>query len=80
MTSQQTFVIPDPTPELQEIKAELAAIKELLEKVVLTPKPEWLPVKEYATLINRTQQTVMRMVEAGKLETKHIGNVRMIKV
>lgn len=77
--SQQTVVIADPTEDLKHIQAQLDGLKAMLEKVIITPKPEWLSVKDYALHMCKTIRTVDRWIEEGKVETKMVGNVKMVR-
>lgn len=80
MPSQQTFVFPDPGPELEAIKTELTSIRSLLEKVVMTPRPEWMSVKDYAKHMSKTPRTIQNWIEEGKVETKMVGGVKMVRL
>lgn len=76
-TPQKAFVIPDHTDDLKTIKDELVRLRSLLEEKF--PAKDWLTVDEYAAYIGRSPRTVRRLVLAGHVQTKRIGNTLMIK-
>lgn len=75
----QTLIAIDPAA-LQRVLDELGVIRRALEGVSMTPRPEWLTVADYAAFIGKSARTVKRMVDEGKVETKHVGHVRLIRV
>ena len=75
----QTLIAIDPAA-LQPILDELAALRREIAGVRMTPAPEWLNVRDYAAYIGKSQRTVTRMIEAGAVQTKHIGGIRMVRV
>lgn len=72
------------TPELltvfQQIDARLEKVQQLLDSVMMTPKPEWLTIHAYATYVGRSSRTVNRMIADGRLEMKLIGGAKMVRV
>jgi DNA-directed RNA polymerase specialized sigma24 family protein len=78
--SHQTVVLTDPTADLKRIQEQLDSLQAMLEKVIMTPKPEWLTVREYAKHMSRTVRTVEQWIAAGKVETKMVGTVKMVRV
>ncbi|QDL91524.1 hypothetical protein FDP22_06845 [Paroceanicella profunda] len=64
---------------LAAIQSELAAIRRSLEAVQMSPRPEWIPVPEYAKGVGRSVTTVQRWVREGRIETRREGGVRMVK-
>lgn len=77
--TQQTLIVVDPDA-LQSLRDEIASLRRSIESVNMQPKPEWLPVNDYAKYIGKSRKTVMRRIAEGSVETKHIGGVRMVKV
>ena len=75
----QTLIAIDPAA-LQGLRDEIAALRRSIEGVSMTPRPEWLTVADYAAFIGKSQRTVKRMVDEGKVETKHVGHVRLVKI
>lgn len=73
-----TLVAYDPEA-LATLVEQLARIERKLEQVDLTPKPQWVPVKELAARLGRSPRTVTRMIERGEIESQYIGNVRMVR-
>lgn len=76
----QTIIVQDHSADLAAIRQELAAVRSMLEGAVITPRPEWMTVADYAALIGKSARTVKRMIADGKVETKHAGHVRLIRV
>lgn len=65
--------------DLTRIERELADLKDMLGKVVMAPKPEWLTVKDYAACIGRSERTVQRYIEQGRVESKEECGVTLVK-
>ncbi|MGQ0566626.1 MAG: hypothetical protein ACT4OK_16370 [Gemmobacter sp.] len=80
MSLRQTFVIPDYSADIQRLRQDLEEVKALLQKAVITPRPEWPNVPDYAAYIGKTVRTENRMIAEGRVEVKHFGGVRMIRV
>ena len=66
--------------EIRQISNQLATLQQMLADVVITPKPEWLPIHAYAAYVGRSSRTVIRMIRDGRLEMKLISGVKMVKV
>lgn len=66
--------------DLDGIKQELQRLHQRLDAVQMAPRPEWLTVKQYAQLINKSERTVTRMINDGKLHTDTTGDVLLIHV
>lgn len=80
MSIPQTFVIPDYSADIQRLRQDLEEVKSLLQKAVITPRPEWLNVHDYAAYIGKSTRTVNRMIGEGRVEVKHFGGTRMIRI
>lgn len=80
MSIPQTFTIPDHSVELKAIREELSSLRQLVQKAVIVPKPEWMTLKEYAAYIDKSTTTVRRLVLSGQVESKRLGKTLMIKV
>lgn len=65
---------------LANLTKEVERLHKRLDAVQMQPQPEWLTVKEYADLVGRHPRTIARYCEAGKLETKDMAGVRMVRV
>lgn len=80
MTQQpRTLIAIDPT-ELQSLRDELAALRRAIEKVALSPRPQWVTVAEYAEMRGKTAKTVRNWINAGQVETKRQGSVTLVRV
>lgn len=79
MTIHTPLVVID-ADTADRILRELAAIRADLASRDIKPKPEWLPINDYARHIGCHRKTVIRRIEAGQIEAKHIGGVRMVKL
>lgn len=75
---QQTIIAIEKA-DLDGILRELADLKSRLDKVILTPKPEWVSVREYAASIGRSERTVQRYIDQGRLVTKEECGVTLVK-
>lgn len=75
---QQTIIAIEKA-DLDGILRELADLKSRLDKVILTPKPEWVSVREYAASIGRSERTVQRHIDQGRLVTKEECGVTLVK-
>lgn len=74
-----TLIAVDPTA-IEALTAEIKRLHQRLDAVEMTPRPDWVTVKEYATLIGRSLRTVTRRIDAGELEIRNECGVRMIRV
>lgn len=80
MTAEpRTLIAVDPEA-LAALHAEVAALRRAVEAVTMQPKPEWVTIDEYAKMIGRSRKTVLRRIAEGRVEVKHVGGVRMIRV
>ncbi len=79
MTMTAQLIAVDPAA-LDEIKAELAALRRDLQRVQMQPRPQWVTVKEYALQAGRTPRTVQGWIKAGKIESRREGGRLMVKV
>jgi hypothetical protein len=75
----QTLIAVDPNA-LADISNELARLHRRLDQVKMTQNPEWVTVNEYAALKKINRRTVIRKIEAGKVETQYIDGDRMVRV
>lgn len=64
---------------LAALIAEVAAIRRALEAVQMQPRPEWVPLAEYAAQVGRSQRTVRSWVRAGQVESRRDGGVTLIR-
>lgn len=65
--------------DLARIEQRLADLAEKLDRVVMAPKPEWLTVKDYAASIGRSERTVQRYIEQGRVQSKEECGVTLVK-
>jgi hypothetical protein len=79
MTIHTPLVVID-ADTADRILRELAALHDKLDRLDVKPKPEWLSINDYAQHIGCHRKTVIRRIEAGRIEAKHVGGVRMVKV
>jgi DNA-directed RNA polymerase specialized sigma24 family protein len=78
--TQQSIILPDHSADLKRIQEQLDGLQSMLQKVIITPKPEWVTVKEYAKHMSKTIRTINSWIEDGKVETKMVGGVKMVRV
>ena len=79
MTRPQMMIAIDETV-LTGIQQELAALRALLERVEMTPKPNWLPVTAYAKQVGKSEKTIRNWVRDGRVESRRDGTVLMIRL
>lgn len=65
--------------DLASLLARLERIEKKLDAVDMQPRQEWMTVKAMAEQLNRSPRTVTRMIDAGKVESKTVGSVRMVR-
>jgi P2-related tail formation protein len=79
MTDQPRTLIAVDAGELDSLKAEVRALRQVIESISMQARPEWMNIKDYAAHIGRTERTVRNMIARGQIETKRRGNVVMIR-
>lgn len=67
-------------PEIAEIRAELRAVRVLLEQAIVAPKPEWLSVREAGEILGVSRSTIDRKIRKGELQARGSGRTRMVRV
>ncbi|MEP1613481.1 MAG: hypothetical protein ABJL72_16365 [Roseobacter sp.] len=65
-------------PQADRILQEIKRLHERLDAVEMTPRSEWITVKEYAESVGRTVQTINNWIRDGSIETRREGRVRMV--
>lgn len=68
----QTITIA-PDPRIDEVLAELKALRGLLIKQPAVHKDCWLRIDQMAEELNCSESTVRRRVETGEIEVKNLG-------
>lgn len=64
---------------LAALTAEVAALRRAVEAVRMQPRPEWLPIADYAAQMGRTPRTVREWVRAGRIESRREGGILLIR-
>ena len=64
---------------LAHVEAELDRLHKRLDRLDMTPKPEWITIKEMADTIGKTEKTVKRRIDAGQIEAREVGGERMVR-
>ncbi len=77
MTTQLIAVKED---ALKSLIAEVRELKEEVRAARIKPEPQWIPINEYATRVGRSPITINRWIAQGRLEAKHEGAVRLVRV
>ena len=75
----QPLIAVDPSA-LEALLEKVDRLHKRLDQVEMTPRPEWVTVDEFATLIGKHRRTVLRRIADGSVETKTIGGERMVRV
>lgn len=76
MTPQLIAIDPS---ALDALRNDIERLHARLDAVAMTPLPEWVTVDQMAEMIGRSRRTVIRRIEAGEIETRHIGGERMVR-
>ena len=76
--TQQLIAI-DPTA-LDELTAEVRALRAELSAVRVDHQPQWLTVPEYAKRMNVTTRTVRDWIAAGRVEARGAGKAREVRL
>lgn len=76
---QPTLIAVDPVA-IENLTAEIRRLHQRLDAVEMTPRPDWVTVKEYAAHIGRSLRTVARRIDAGELEIRNECGVRMVRL
>lgn len=63
-----------------EVCAALAPLRREIAAVTMAPRPEWVPIAEFATTMKRSTKTVRRMIDRGEVDSKRIGSATLVKV
>ncbi|MDO6591566.1 MULTISPECIES: hypothetical protein [Rhodobacterales] len=74
-----TLIAIDPAA-IDALTAEIKRLHQRLDAVEMTPRPDWVTVKEYASHIGRSLRTVTRRIDAGELEIRNECGVRMVRI
>lgn len=69
----------DPTA-LESLRREIARLHARLDAVTITPRPEWVTVKDAATALDVTPDTIRRKIKSGELQAKGTGKGRMVRL
>lgn len=68
----------DPTA-LDALRDELARLHKRLDQVEMQPRPEWITAEQFAKQVGKSLRTVKRWTDEGKIETKRVGAVLMVR-
>jgi hypothetical protein len=65
---------------LKDMQAQLQELKSIVLAARFQPEPKWLPVREYANHVGKSESTVNRWIANGEVEAKTVGKTRMVRV
>ncbi len=65
---------------LDSLRMEIIRLHRRLDTVTMAPRPEWVTVDTFASMIGKHRRTVLRRIAEGKVETREIGGERMVRV
>lgn len=66
--------------DLAALTAEVRALRAAFEAARVQPQPAWLSVPDAARHFGKSAQTVRRWIAEGRIESKIVGTVRMVRV
>ena len=64
---------------LESLRQELARLHKRLDQFEMQPKPEWIPADQFAKQVGKSLRTIKRWTNEGKIETKRVGAVLMVR-
>lgn len=67
-------------PELDLLRAEIAALRAEIRGATITPVPQWVTVREAAERLGCTTRTIQRKADAGEIEARGSGKSRMVRL
>lgn len=79
MTEQPRVMIAVDETLMQSLIAEVQSLRRAIDRVQMTPRPEWVTVQAYAEMTGRTTKTVREWVREGKVDSRRDGTVLMIR-
>ena len=79
MNDQTKIVVAD-QGEIDALRAELRAIRSILEGATITPAPEWVSIERACEIYRVGKSTIYRKINDGSLEAKGVGKMRRVKI
>lgn len=73
-----TLIAVDPSV-IEGLRAEVAALRNEIRGATIKPRDEWEPIKDHATRVGVQPQTVRAWIRAGKIDSKKIGGVTLVR-
>lgn len=73
-----TMIAVDPAL-IERLATEVAALRAEIRGATIKPRDEWESIETFAARVGRTVQTVRLWVRQGKVESKRIGGVLLIR-
>ena len=77
--TQPQYIAIDPAA-LDTLRAEIARLHSRLDAVDMTPRAEWVTIDQLADMIGKSRRTVLRRIDAGQIETRHVAGERLVRV
>lgn len=78
-TEGRLMVAVDPSA-LDELRQELAALRDEIKSVRIVAAPEWLDAGEYARQRGVSRRTVMNWIARGQVESRRTGSKTEVRV
>lgn len=66
--------------DLADMRAMLESLHQKLDAVIMSPRPEWMTVPEYADMCGVTTRTVRNWIASGEVETYRNGSKVMVRI
>lgn len=79
MTEQTKIIVAD-VGEIEALRAEVRALRLMLEGATVTPAPDWVSIGDAAKHYDVDVSTVHRWIGNGRIEAKGAGKMRRVKI
>lgn len=67
--------------DLEKLKRDIMVeLRAELQRVTITPEPEWLPAKEAAKRLGCTTRTILNRANRGEIQARGAGHMRRFRI
>jgi hypothetical protein len=64
---------------LDALVAKIDRLQATVDAAMITQKPKWITIGQYAEKIGRSRKTILRRISAHQLESQDIDGVQMVR-
>lgn len=79
MGQQPQMMVMIGTDEIASLRADLAALRKLIEGATIKPRDEWETIPAHAERAGVQPQTVRLWIRKGQIDSKRVGAVTYVK-